>query len=60
MEYIIVGARSFTRLEEKVAEKIAQGWKPLGGAFKANAFSEKAGCYVDGVYQTMIREKKTN
>lgn len=58
MEYFIVGAKSFSLLEEYVTEKIKQGWKPLGGAFSANPFSEEHGCRVQGVYQTMIREEK--
>ena len=58
MEYFIVGERSFSRLEESVTKMIKQGWKPLGGAFSANPFSEECGCKVQGVYQTMIREEK--
>ena len=58
MEYIIIKKRSISHLEKAVAKKIAEGWKPLGGAFHDNSFTEEEGCYADGVCQTMIREEK--
>ena len=60
MEYIILKERSIRDLEQAVAKKIAKGWKPLGGAFDDESFSERAGCLTYGICQTMIRESKKN
>ena len=60
MEYIIVKEISIARLERAVTKKIAEGWKPLGGAFDDHSYTEEEGCFTSGVCQTMIREKKEN
>ena len=55
MQYTIVSGKHFQELEERVIEKIKEGWEPLGGISDTTHESNER--YYDCCAQAMIKPK---